>query len=127
MMARGLGRRVPPRVKCGAPWQMGAPAERRSEFKKAMSWGTEPGTLPGLIPGPPLLSFYPASRVIHVASGTPPSPPWTSGLSMPRLPCPLPLLPSLGREIHGAPVLSALTPSPGENRLPSAHGRHRSL
>lgn len=73
-MACGLGRGVPPRVKCGAPWQMAAPAERRSKFKKAVSWGTEPGPLPGLTSGPPLLSFHPASRVIYMASGTPPSP-----------------------------------------------------
>ena len=68
-MAHGLRRRVPPRVMCGVPWQTGARAERRSKFKKAMSWGTE-----HLTSGPPLLSFHLASWVNHVASGTLPSP-----------------------------------------------------
>ena len=49
-------------------------------------------------------------------------PPWTPGLSTLRPPCPLPLLPSLGQEIHGAPVPPALTTSPAGNRPPSADG-----
>lgn len=69
MMAHGLERRVPSRVMCGVPWQTGARAERRSEFKKAMSWGAE-----HLTSGPPLLSFHLASWVNHVALGTLPSP-----------------------------------------------------
>ena len=69
VVAHGLGRRVPPRVMCGVPWQTGARAEKRSKFKKAMIWGTE-----HLTSGPPLLSFHLASWVNHVASGTLPSP-----------------------------------------------------